>query len=66
VRDFLSYLEILVERRRAKPGNPQRDVLTRLIQGDDNSEGLGERLSSKELLHNCIFCLTPGTRPPPT
>src|SRR3954470_13121617 len=32
VKDFLGYLEILVERRRAKPGNPERDVLTRLIQ----------------------------------
>jgi hypothetical protein len=60
VRDFLSYLEILVERRRAKPGNPQRDVLTRLIQGEDNSEGLGERLTAKELLHNCIFLLNAG------
>src|SRR5882757_6256791 len=29
VEDFLSYLEILVARRRAKPGNPERDVLTR-------------------------------------
>src|SRR5437868_6763457 len=48
VRDFLAYLETLVERRRAKPGNPERDVLTRLIQGEDN----GERLSAKELLHN--------------
>src|SRR4030081_1713277 len=45
VKDFLAYLEILVERRRAKPGNPDRDVLTRLIQGEDN----GERLTSKEL-----------------
>src|SRR5437899_2228355 len=27
VKDFLSYLEILVEGRRAKPGNPERDVL---------------------------------------
>jgi cytochrome P450 len=60
VRDFLSYLEILVERRRAKPGNPQRDVLTRLIHGEDNSEGLGERLTAKELLHNCIFLLNAG------
>jgi cytochrome P450 len=60
VRDFLSYLEILVERRRARPGNPQRDVLTRLIQGEDNSEGLGERLTAKELLHNCIFLLNAG------
>jgi cytochrome P450 len=60
VRDFLSYLESLVERRRAKPGNPQRDVLTRLIQGEENSEGLGERLTAKELLHNCIFLLNAG------
>src|SRR5207302_6405736 len=36
VKDFLTYLETLVERRRAKPGNPERDVLTRLIQGEDN------------------------------
>ncbi|WP_213736538.1 cytochrome P450 [Bradyrhizobium sp. dw_411] len=56
VKEFLAYLEILVERRRAKPGNPERDVLTRLIQGEDN----GERLTSKELLHNCIFLLNAG------
>jgi cytochrome P450 len=56
VQDFLGYLEILVERRRANPGNPERDVLTRLIQGEDN----GERLTSKELLHNCIFLLNAG------
>ncbi len=56
VQDFLAYLETLVERRRAKPGNPERDVLTRLIQGEDN----GERLTVKELLHNCIFLLNAG------
>jgi cytochrome P450 len=56
VRDFLEYLETLVERRCAKPGNPERDVLTRLIQGEDN----GERLTTKELLHNCIFLLNAG------
>ena len=56
VKDFLAYLENLVERRRAKPGNPDRDVLTRLIQGEDN----GERLTAKELLHNCIFLLNAG------
>jgi len=28
---FLRYLEALVEDRRADPGNPERDVLTRLI-----------------------------------
>jgi cytochrome P450 len=56
VRDFISYLEVLVEHRRAKPGDPQHDVLTRLIQGEDN----GERLTAKELLHNCIFLLNAG------
>src|SRR5215470_8188604 len=56
VKDFLAYLETLVARRRAKPGNPERDVLTRLIQGEEN----GERLTEKELLHNCIFLLNAG------
>ena len=56
VKDFLSYLEGLVARRRTNPGNPDRDVLTRLIQGEDN----GERLTEKELLHNCIFLLNAG------
>jgi cytochrome P450 len=60
VKDFLSYLEILVERRRVKPGNPERDVLTRLIQGEHNGEDNGERLTEKELLHNCIFLLNAG------
>ena len=56
VQGFLGYLEGLVARRRAHPGDPQRDVLTRLIQGEDN----GERLSPPELLHNCIFLLNAG------
>jgi cytochrome P450 len=56
VAEFLVYLETLIERRRAKSGNPERDVLTRLIQGEAN----GERLSEKELLHNCIFLLNAG------
>jgi hypothetical protein len=60
VQDFLAYLEVLVERRRAKPGNPERDVLTRLIQGEGSGEADGERLTAKELLHNCIFLLNAG------
>jgi cytochrome P450 len=56
VKDFLAYLEALVARRRARPGDPARDVLTRLIQGEEN----GERLTEKELLHNCIFLLNAG------
>ncbi len=56
VTEFLAYLETLVERRRAQPGDPARDVLTRLIQG----EASGERLTAPELLHNCIFLLNAG------
>jgi cytochrome P450 len=56
VRDFLAYLETLVARRRAKPGDAERDVLTRLIRGEEN----GERLSERELLHNIIFILNAG------
>jgi cytochrome P450 len=56
VKDFLAYLQILVAQRRAKPGNPERDVLTALIQGEAN----GERLTENELLHNCIFLLNAG------
>ena len=56
VTDFIAYLGTLVERRRQQPGNPERDVLTRLIQGEES----GERLTEKELLHNCIFLLNAG------
>ncbi|MBI5129044.1 MAG: cytochrome P450 [Rhodopseudomonas palustris] len=56
IRDFLAYLETLIARRRAAPGDPEHDVLTRLIQGD----GTGEQLTAKELLHNCIFLLNAG------
>src|SRR5476649_402304 len=56
VKDFLAYLETLVARRRSLAGNPERDVLTRLIQGEAN----GERLTETELLHNCIFLLNAG------
>jgi cytochrome P450 len=56
VTDFLAYLETLIARRRARPGDPAKDVLTRLIQGEEN----GERLTEKELLHNCIFLLNAG------
>jgi cytochrome P450 len=56
VADFIDYLVTLVARRRAHPGDPQHDVLTRLIQ----SEADGERLDEAELLHNCIFILNAG------
>jgi cytochrome P450 len=56
VRDMLVYLEGLVERRRAAPGDPETDVLTRLIEGEAD----GAKLTAKELLHNCIFLLNAG------
>jgi hypothetical protein len=45
-----------VSARRAQPGNPDTDVLTRLINGESD----GERLSESELLHQCIFLLNAG------
>ena len=56
VAEFIDYLNGLIARRREIPGNPETDVLTRLIQGEAD----GEKLSSKELLHNCIFLLNAG------
>lgn len=56
VTDFLAYLRGLVDARRRRPGNPDSDVLTRLLQSEDAGEGLSER----ELLHNCIFLLNAG------
>ena len=56
VRDFIAYLEVLVAERRRKPGDPERDVLTRLITGEHE----GRKLSEAELLHNCIFILNAG------
>jgi hypothetical protein len=56
VTEFLAYLEGLVADRRARPGDPDVDVLTRLIRGEAD----GERLTHAELLHNCIFLLNAG------
>ncbi|MGE0237635.1 MAG: cytochrome P450 [Parvibaculaceae bacterium] len=55
-REFLDYLEILVAERKKKPGDPETDVLTRLIQGEVD----GEKLRHHELLQNCIFILNAG------
>jgi cytochrome P450 len=56
VREFLDYLRVLVADRRRNPGDPEHDVLTRLIQGED----AGEKLSETELLQNCVFILNAG------
>ena len=56
VAEFKVYLEGLIARRSARPGDPDQDVLTRLIQGEAD----GEKLSPLELMHNCIFLLNAG------
>ena len=50
------YLNGLIEARRRSPGDPETDMLTRLIQGEPD----GEKLTPKELMHNCIFLLNAG------
>lgn len=54
VTDFSDYLDDLAKERKANPGNPSTDVLTRLLFSDKGS------LSNSELLQNCIFILNAG------
>jgi len=56
VRDFSAYLVGLVVDRRAHPGDPEKDLLTRLIRGEHD----GRKLSEAELIQNCIFILNAG------
>lgn len=56
VRDFAAYLKGLVDDRRKSPGDPEKDLLTRLIRGEHE----GRSLSETELLQNCIFILNAG------
>jgi cytochrome P450 len=56
VSEFSAYLKDLVQARRRRPGDPEHDVLTRLIQGESTTE----QLTETELLHNCIFILNAG------
>jgi len=56
VVEMSAYLRTLVAERRARPRDPDTDVLTRLIEGEAD----GERLTETELLHQCIFLLNAG------
>jgi cytochrome P450 len=60
VNEFLAYLRDLVAQRRQHPGDPEHDVLTRLIQGEKDGETGGDALSEVELLQNCVFLLNAG------
>ncbi len=51
VTEFTALLADLVADRRRRPGDPETDVLTRLLQGD---------LAPEELYQNCIFILNAG------
>lgn len=51
---FHDYLSVLISERRKTPGDPEHDVLTRLIQSE------GEPLSAVELAENCVFLLNAG------
>jgi cytochrome P450 len=66
VTEFCDYLRTLIAHRRQHPGNPEHDVLTRLIAGEAGTNSghaspqAAEPLSEQELLHNCIFILNAG------
>lgn len=52
--EFHAYLDRLISERRKKPGDPEHDVLTRLLQSE------GEPLAAHELAENCVFLLNAG------
>jgi cytochrome P450 len=56
VTEFTAYLKDLVADRRRRPGDPEHDVLTRLIGGETGAD----KLSETELLQNCVFILNAG------
>ncbi|MBS0320095.1 MAG: cytochrome P450 [Proteobacteria bacterium] len=56
VVEMSAYLDGLCAERREHPRDPATDVLTRLIQGEQD----GERLTAAELTHQCIFLLNAG------
>ncbi|MFD1613050.1 cytochrome P450 [Sphingomonas tabacisoli] len=55
VGDFSAYLADLIEARHRAPGDPERDLLTRLIAGEGDAA-----LTPAELIHNAIFLLNAG------
>ncbi|MFK7731962.1 MAG: cytochrome P450 [Pseudomonadales bacterium] len=59
VDEFVLFLRDLIAQRRKQLGNPEVDVLSRLIIGEGKRGGKTE-LSDTELYHNCIFLLNAG------
>ncbi|MEP6942025.1 MAG: cytochrome P450 [Betaproteobacteria bacterium] len=56
VTEMLAYLKLLVDDRRKRLRDPDTDVLTRLIVGEEQ----GAPLTETQLLHQCIFLLNAG------
>jgi cytochrome P450 len=54
VREFKDVLRHIIEDRARNPGDPETDVLTRLMQAE------GDGLTEVELYQNCIFILNAG------
>ena len=54
VLEFKEFLKKITDERRKNPGDPDTDVLTRMIIAEDSN------LSETELLQNCIFILNAG------
>jgi cytochrome P450 len=52
--EFHAYLDTLIADRRQHPGDPEHDVLTRLITSE------GAPLAAHELAENCVFLLNAG------
>jgi cytochrome P450 len=56
VREFAAYLDELIEHRRKTPPGPDSDLISCLLHGGYDGQGL----SAVELVHNCIFLLNAG------
>jgi len=56
VTEFSDYLKGLIAERRRNSGDPDKDLVTRLIRGEHE----GRQLSESELVQNCIFILNAG------
>ena len=54
VLEFKEFLKQITDERRKNPGDPDTDVLTRMIIAEESD------LSETELLQNCIFILNAG------
>tara|TARA_B110000483_G_scaffold34545_2_gene42134 strand:- start:9758 stop:10972 length:1215 start_codon:yes stop_codon:yes gene_type:complete len=54
VLEFKDFLKDITDERRINPGNPDTDVLTRMLEAEESN------LSETELLQNCIFILNAG------